>query len=121
MDHHCDLNTEIANYAKSCEGLAFRATQQAEHIEAKRPTEYGGGERARDAEVAVKRQEAARWSARAKVANEGFVLVDQADSRFCLDYSALIGRASRAHRARFEQTLGHGGMERAGQLPEQRR
>ena len=117
----CDLTTELANYGKSCEGRAAKAEQEAERLEDKSLTMGAPGmqeRRTRDAQE--KRLEAVLWRQRATVAAEGFMLVDTSDSKFMLENGVIIGKAAKAHRTRFVQSLGHGGMERAGLTPQQK-
>ncbi len=117
-----DLTTKLKNFAFTCEGRALKAEQKAERLEDKRLAMGAPGVQARrDQEAAVERKKAEIWRERAKVAGEGFLLVDTADPELTLGFSELIGCAHRECRTRFVQTLGEGGMERQGLTPEQKR
>lgn len=120
--HDTDLNTKLANWAKSCVGRAEKLEQQADRVLAARKSggEFPGLVERYDREFVQKRTEAAKWRERAKVAEEGFMLADHFDSEFMLQNSALIGECARQHRCRYVQSAGHGGMERQGLTPEQK-
>jgi hypothetical protein len=117
---HDDLTTQLSNYRKQCENRALKANQLAVQIASETvPANWPDGVRERDKRATAAKAEAAKWEERRRVASDGFLLVDSADSCFMLDPSIqpLLGEAARNHRVRYvQQTTGR----RTGLLPEQR-
>jgi hypothetical protein len=92
------LNERLANFAKTCEGRANSLRQQAAE-----QTELHSGWDAYDNATKVKVKgilaEAAAWEARAREAEKGFMLVDDADAVFMMgDYRSLISECAASYR-----------------------
>lgn len=99
---NCDLTTSLQNYALTCQNKALQCRQRGAQ-EAKGFVQGKELTRNRDARVAACETEATVWEQRAKVAAEGFLLVDPVDSRWMLTNSRLIGAAAREGRVRYVQ------------------
>jgi hypothetical protein len=96
-----DLTTMLQNFALTATNRAENLRKEAAEIRA-RPGANGFPEynRVRDAEAAQKDAEAARWTARASKAREGYLLVDASDVSFQMDdhFRELIDHAASEHR-----------------------
>jgi hypothetical protein len=118
----CDsvpLTTVLENYAKTCENLSISCKQKAE-LAGKAWVHGDALTRNKNAEVKAHETEAAVWEERAKIAKEGYLLVDTMDSKYMLTNGPLIGRAARESRVRYVGTNNDNRLgSRAGMTPTQ--
>jgi hypothetical protein len=97
-----DLNTTIANMERSYTNQAETAKQKAERCEAQAEAAHGEEyKRMHREEAAGYRETERRFTERAAVAKEGFLLVDTSDNEFMLANQPLISRACSEKRVRF--------------------
>jgi hypothetical protein len=96
-----DLTTMLSNFQKTAELKASTLRKEAAQIRAE-PKAAGFPEMDRVTELAAKGKEteAAAWTERARVAKEGYLLVDSSDVSFLMDdhFRPLIDAAAHEHR-----------------------
>lgn len=95
-----DMNTVLANWAKTCCTRALQARQRGDLV---KTSGFPGDqrERMRSSEQNKLEEQAQVWERRAKVADEGYLLVDPLDTDFMLKHGPLISRAAHEGRTRF--------------------
>jgi hypothetical protein len=96
---NCDLTKTLQNFSLTCQNQALKCRQRAE-LEAALPVYGKELTRNRDKTVQRCEAEAQVWEQRAKVADEGFLLLDTSDSTFMLKNGKLIAQASAQGRTR---------------------
>jgi hypothetical protein len=96
-----DLTTMLSNFAKTATLKAETLRKEAAQIRAE-PKAEGFPEYQRVNELAAKGKEteAALWTERARVAKEGYLLVDSSDVAFQMDdhFRELVNQAASEHR-----------------------
>ena len=97
-----DLNTTIANMERTYANQAEAARQKAERCEKQAAESPGEAYKRMYADEASQHRETEQqFTERARVAKEGYLLVDTSDADFMLEHQRLISRACAEHRVRF--------------------
>jgi hypothetical protein len=99
---HCDLNTELANYAVTCRQRAAQARRRADEIRAQPKAGSGWPEYDDAIEKQAAQFDAVAdvWEERQEQAEQGLLLVDEQgmDLAWSEEFQDLLGKCHRASR-----------------------